>query len=463
MRKVILKMKAQHKYELIKALVEKNGNKQHAALKIGCTLRTVNRLIKKYKTEGKAGFLHGNSGRKPSHALSEITKADVITLYNNKYWDANFTHACELLQKHDDIRISPTTLRSLLLREFILSPKAKRCTKKRVKNQLQQLCKNATLKKEKEQLELSLVSLEDSHPRRPRCSYLGEMLQMDASVHPWFGNTKTNLHIAIDDASGLITGAFFDTQETLKGYYNVLHQVLNDYGIPAMFYTDNRTVFEYKNKKMKDVGKDTYTQFSYACHQLGIEIRTTSIPQAKGRVERAFETLQSRLPVELRLAGIKTLSEANVFLNSYIKEYNAKFSLPLHHIKSVFETQPDSETIDQTLAVLTERKIDNGHCIKFDKKYYKLIDQHGLQVHYHKGTVGMVIKTFRNRLFFSTQNKVYALDKVPVHEQSSKVFDILPVKEKPKKRRIPGMKHPWNNRAFWEHHDNRLPTAALIV
>lgn len=103
------------------------------------------------------------------------------------------------------------------------------------------------------------------------------MIQMDASVHNWFGNIKTQLHIAVDDATGAIVGAYFDSQETLHGYYNVLHQILTTYGVPYKFLTDKRTVFEYKQKKSPSVEEDTFTQFGYACNQLGIEIQTTSI------------------------------------------------------------------------------------------------------------------------------------------------------------------------------------------
>lgn len=187
-------------------------------------------------------------------------------------------------------------------------------------------------------------------------------------LHHWFGTDKTQLHIAIDDCTGQLVGMYFDHQETLNGYYNVFHQILTNHGIPAMFYTDRRTVFEYKQKRSKKAEDDTFTQFSYACKQLGVEIRTTSVAQAKGRVERAFQTLQQRLPIALRLAGIQTIKEANVFLNSYIKEYNAKFALPVKNTKSVFEKQPDIEMIDQTLAVLTERTVDSGHCIKYKNK-----------------------------------------------------------------------------------------------
>jgi hypothetical protein len=167
-----------------------------------------------------------------------------------------------------------------------------------------------------------LLDIQDAHPRHPRCAYFGELIQMDASVHHWFGRNKTQLHIAVDDATGAIVGAYFDTQETLNAYYHILYQILTKYGIPYMFLTDRRTVFEYKQKKSPSVEEDTFTQFGYSCKQLGIHIKTSSIPQSKGRVERMFQTLQSRLPIELRLAGISSIEQANEFLNSYIKKFN---------------------------------------------------------------------------------------------------------------------------------------------
>ncbi|HHT97206.1 MAG TPA: ISNCY family transposase [Clostridiales bacterium] len=414
-------MNEQEKYEVIKSLVDNDGNKFRAAIKLGCTIRQVNRMIVKYKKEGKSAFIHGNKGRKPAHALSEKEILDIITIYNNKYWDATFSHACELLEAHDGIKISSTTLTNILYEEFILSPISTRKTKQRIKKKLKELSKNAKSKKEKEHLETSIVAIEDSHSRRPRCAYFGEMQQMDASVHEWFGEGKHHLHISIDDSTGNLTGAYFDKQETLNGYYNVLHQILNTHGIPAMFYTDKRTVFEYKRLNTNKVEKDTFTQFGYACNQLDIEIKTTSMAQAKGRVERAFQTLQQRLPIELRLAGISTIDEANVFLNSYIKKYNDKFALPINYNKSVFIPQPNSETINNTLAVIAERTIDSGHCIRFNKEYYKTMDSRGLQVHYLKGTKGLVIKTFD-----------------------------------PRKRNIPSPKHPWRSESFLKYRYHKL-------
>jgi len=448
MRKVILTMEENEKYLTIKKLVETGGNKKRAALYLNCTTRQINRMIKGYKLQGKAFFVHGNRGRKPVHAFDDKTKQLILDLYRTKYYDANLTHFSELLRKHENIVVSPSCIRGILIKDFILSPKARRVTKKKVKAQLKELQKIAKSPKETTKIIDAIVAVEDAHPRRPRCAYTGEMIQMDASLHLWFGDKKCQLHIAVDDATGAIVGAYFDAQETLNGYYNVLHQVLIDYGIPYMFFTDRRTVFEYKKKSTSAVEEDTFTQFSYACSQLGIQIETSSVAQAKGRVERMFQTLQSRLPLELRLAGVTTLEQANEFLNSYIKEFNAQFALPVNSIKSVFEKQPDTEKINLTLAILTARKVDNGHCIKFKKSYYKPIDSNGYPVYYRKGTSGTLIKAFDGQMFFCVEEKVYALDIIPEHARISKNFDISPVQEKPIKRYIPPMSHPWKQASF---------------
>lgn len=461
LKRIDLRMNEQQKYEVIKSLVDHGGNKKAAALKLGCTLRTVNRLIKKYKEQGKEAFVHGNRGRKPAHTIPDELAADILNIYNNKYYDATFSYACELLAEHDGIFISPSALTSIMYKNNITSPRTTKAVRKRMAERLKEEQRQAKSKKDADRVQTAIVEMQDAHSRRPRSAYFGEMLQMDASLHLWFGDKKSQLHIAIDDSTGQIVGAYFDHQETLNGYYHVFHQILTSYGIPAMFYTDRRTVFEYQQSRSTKVEHDTFTQFSYACKQLGVEIRTTSIPQAKGRVERAFQTLQQRLPIALRLAGITELSEANVFLNSYIKKYNAKFALPINNTKSVFEKQPDIEFINQTLAVLTERTVDSGHCIKFKKHYYKTMDAYGLQTHYRQGTKGLVIETFDKRLLFSTNEKVYELERIPEQEQHSKEFDYSTA-EKPRKRNIPSPKHPWRSDTFLKFRNHKLTEEMLI-
>ncbi|MGN1147992.1 MAG: ISNCY family transposase [Lachnospiraceae bacterium] len=454
-------MDEQKKYEVIKRLVDENGNKERAALTLGITKRQVYRLIKVYREKGKAGFVHGNRGRKPVSTIPDATRQLVLDLYKTKYSGANFTHFTELLERIEGIKLSVTTVTSILEEDYILSPRVTKAKQKRKKKELKAKQAAAKSKKESDQLQANLVAVEDAHSRRPRCAYLGELEQMDASAYEWFGTGKTTLHIAVDDASGAITGAWFDEQETLSGYYHVFHEILVNYGIPYRFFTDRRTVFTYQKKNSSSIEEDTYTQFAYACKQLGVEIDVSSVPQAKGRVERMFETLQSRLPVELRLAGVTTIEAANEFLNSYIKEFNAKFALPIDSIKSVFEAQPSNEKINLTLAVLTQRTVDSGHCIQFKKQHYRMLNSYGIQTHYRKGTKVMVIQAYDGSLYCNVNDKdIYALEAIPEHEEKSRNFDDNYEKPVPQKRKIPSMNHPWRSKTFWkfvkaqEHHWN---------
>ena len=452
MRKVELRMNEEYKYRIIKKLVETDGNKKRAASKLNCTVRTVNRLIIKYKSEGKSAFIHGNRGRIPSTAISLDTKNKIISLYINEYSNANFSHFCEIVHREFNIKISDTTLNKWLREEDIISPKARRRTKKLLKQQLKTKMKNSKSKKIKNDIKnsISLIDEKDAHPRRPRSKYVGEMIQMDASSFHWIDNELWHLHVAIDDADGKIVGAYFDYQETLKGYYNVLHQILTNHGIPALFYTDRRTVFEYKRKDRAFDDEDTFTQLSYACHNLGIDIKTTSVPQAKGRVERLNQTLQSRLPVELKYARITNIEDANKFLNSYIKKFNDQFALQLNTTKSVYEKQPDIEEINHTLAVLSPRKIDSAHCIRFKNKYYLPVSDKNVKRYFSNKTDCMVIEAFDGSLYVNILDTLYLMEEVPEHERFSKEFDDEPdIKEKKvKKKYIPPMTHPWKRASY---------------
>ena len=150
-------MKEQKNYEIIKKLVDTKGNKNKAALKLDCTTRHINRLIKGYESEGKAFFLHGNRGRKPQHACSESTKSDILDLYRTKYYDANFKHYTELLAKHEKIIVSDSTVRSVLMKNNILSPRATRAVKKRTRIQLEAKKKATVSKKELKKIEENRV------------------------------------------------------------------------------------------------------------------------------------------------------------------------------------------------------------------------------------------------------------------------------------------------------------------
>jgi hypothetical protein len=448
MRKVVLTVEEQKKYDKVKSVVDHGGNKNRLVIELGLTARTINRLIVGYKEFGKAFFSHKNKGRKPVTTLTDKLKRDILDLYNSKYYDASYEFFTELLSANERIYVSVSTVRNILMGEYILSPKANRKTIRNAKKELEAIMAEPISKKKKASIQAKLIDIEDAHPRKPRRANFGEELQMDASEHEWFGGFVTHLHAAIDDATGRITGAHFDEQETLSGYYNVFAQTLRAYGIPYKFRTDRRTVFEYKLTNSTDTDKDTYTQFAYACTQLGVDISSTSIPQGKGRIERLFGTLQGRLPILFRLAGITTIEAANEFMISYLNEFNAKFALDHNAIPSVFETQPTEEKINLTLAVLSERKVDSGHSVKYDSKYFRTIDNNGRPVFIEKGTTGLVIKAFDGRLFFSAADMVVALEHIQDKEAYSKELSALYPPEEKKPPYIPPLTHPWKKDTF---------------
>ena len=293
------------------------------------------------------------------------------------------------------------------------------------------------------------VALEDSHPRKERSKYVGELLQIDASNHRWFANTKTHLHLAIDDASGNVVGGYFTVQETLEGYYNVFKQILCNYGIPYGFLADNRTIFNYKRAISKTVDKDVLTQFSYACKRLGTNLETTSVCQEKGRIERTFGTFQGRLVQELRINGINSIEEANNYLNNiFIPEFNRLFALPVNNFDSVFETSPTAEEINYTLAVLATRSIDKGNSLRFNNDYYQPY-KHNKLVCFKAHTECLVIKAFDGSLVVSIDEKIYNLQKLERNTKVSLNFDLKEEPfEKPRKKHVPPMSHPWKAESF---------------
>ena len=453
MRKVELRMKEQNKYDVIKELVDHGGNKDRVALKLGISKRQVNRLIIIYKEKGKSGFVHGNRDRKPISTLDKSISEDIILLYKNKYQDWNFVHFQEFLEKNENIKVSYKFIYNILTKEGILSPKARKRTKREFIKQKLLKEKKITLAMSDEQINNIVnheISIEDSHPRSEKPKYFGEVIEQDGSIHLWFGNVKTCLHLAIDKATSTIVGAWFDKQETLNGYYHVLYQILTNYGIPYKFLTDNRTVFNYMllNPDKRTSDKDVLTQYGYACKQLGIELTTTSVSQAKGLIERTNGTFQGRLVNELKLNGITTMEEANKYLiEVFVPSFNSRFAMDYKKFPSVFEVAPSKEIINYTLAILTPRKIDNGNSIKYFNKYYQPYLDGELKCFMPKTEV-LVIKAFNGDLLVTIDEKVYELKELDRNSKLSNNFDDIPVKPKERKKYIPPMSHPWKLESF---------------
>ena len=452
MRKAELRMNEKEKYDVIKELVDHNGNKNRAAMKLGLSKRQINRLIIKYKENGKYAFIHGNRSKKPVNALDKSISEDIITLYKNKYYDFNFNHFKDFLKKDEDIDVSYDFIYKTLSKEGILSPKARKKTKREYAKQKLLKEKKISLDMEEDQIQTIInneIALEDSHPRCEKPKYFGEVIEQDGSIHNWFGDKKSCLHLAIDKATSNVVGAYFDKQETLNGYYHVLYQILTNYGIPYKFLTDNRTVFNYMslNPDKRTSDKDVLTQYGYACKQLGIEFETTSVSQAKGLIERTNGTFQGRLVQELRLNGITTIEDANKYLiDVFVPNFNKRFAIDYKKFPSVFEDSPNEDKINYTLAVLTPRKIDNGNSIKYHNKYYQPYLDNKIKCFIPK-TECLVIKAFNSDLLVAIDEQVYELKELSRNERFSKNFDeIVEVKEK--KKYIPPMTHPWKIEYF---------------
>lgn len=448
MKRILLTMNETKKYKVIKAVAEKKKQKVRASIELNLSIRQINRLVKAYKEKGKIAFAHKNRGIKHKNAVPDHVKQQIITIYQQFKVRPNVKHFTEILREEYDISYSDTTIRHILYQEKILSPKSQRKTRKRIQKLIRQEAgktkqpeQNLLVPLAEDQLELP----EKVHPSRPRMKYKGELIQMDASSYNWFGNEVTHLHLAIDDASGNIVGAYFDTQETLKGYYHVLNQILTNQGIPLAFLTDKRTVFEYKKKQTNAVEEDTLTQFGFACHQLGIELKTSSIPQAKGRIERLNGTVQSRLPIELELAGINCIDKANKFLRQWLLKFNRQFGNKTN--EAIYEKSPTKSEINLLLARVAHRQVDSGHHIRYQNNFY-LPTEGSDDKYFTRRTKALIIEAFNGDIYVNIAEKIYTTRRLDSHERYSEEFDTMPETKKERRKYIPPQSHPWKLESF---------------
>jgi len=449
-----------HMYKLVKQYVENGGNVKRLTARLNKSERTVYRYIKGYKEHGKAFFVHGNTGRKPVTTILDEIKKHIIEIYNSSLYDTNFTHFYEILQEEypQYAHISLSTIRNIFKKEDLPSPKARHSTLKALRRKLKLQEKEGVADIPDMLIEEPIEST-CPHPRRERSKYAGELLYMDASIHPWFGPNyeKTALHASIDDSTGTLTGLYMDTQETLKGYYHSFAYTLANFGIPVTIQTDGRTVFEYKRAGVRSTENDTPTQFTYACKQLGTEVAAGHSAQEQGKVERLFQTLQSRLPVEFRRRGITDIETANEFLTKeFIPYFNAKFARSFNDTTSVFEGPMEPADINLALSVLSERTVDHGHCISYQNEYYKFLKTNGEQAVLKPTQKVLVIKALDGTLYASCKEVLYVLKKVPHNTAYSKNFDYLEEKPKPRRQYIPDMRHPWKHNVFIDYEVHRL-------
>ena len=340
------------KLALIKGAVEGRYSVREVSIRLNLSHRRIKQLKRAFREIGENAVIHGNSGRHPANYRDEKLKAKIISLKNSElYKETNFAHFQELLVERENIQISYTTLSRMLKGAGILSKKKHRTEGRRFR-------------------------------RRKRREAKGEMLQGDGSSYDWFGNgQRCTLHAFIDDATGEITGLYFCQNECLMGYLEVLRQTLTNHGIPLEIYIDKAGIFFVNTKKGENWTVEEMlagrpmdkTQFgSIVDEQLGINMISAHTPQAKGRIERLWGTLQDRLPIELKLNGIANMEQANKNIKKIIRWHNARFSIPPAVAESAFVPVDASFDLDKLLAVRYERTTDNCGCFSFNNFTFQI-------------------------------------------------------------------------------------------
>lgn len=382
---LMLKQKDLKRATLIEACINGQCTVKQVATALGLSERRVKQIKKEVKENGVKSIQHGNRGRKPKNTISDETRKTILNLRSTYQYElSNFKHFQELLKERENIDISYSALYNILHKAGFKSPKKHRKSK--------------------------------LHHRRKRKESEGMMLQADGTPFDWFGTgEKYSLHGFIDDATGKITGLYMCKNECLLGYLEVLRQTLENYGIPISLYPDKYSVF-FPPKKVNDHltieeqlnGRQKgITQFGRIVEELGIEMFPANSPQAKGRIERLWETLQSRLVTEFRINNITSIEMANDFLLQYINIYNSKFAIQASNSKSVFLKLPKKYNLDELLCVRFERTIDNAGVFSIKNSKFQILDKN---------------------LPPKTKISVYLSKKVGMFVKiNNKVYDVLPL------------------------------------
>lgn len=381
----MLKQKEIKRATLIDACIKGQCTVKQVATALGLSERRVKQIKKEVKENGVKSIQHGNRGRKPKNTIPDETRKKILELRSSyEYEISNFKHFQEILEERENIKISYSALYNILRNAGIKSPKKHHKTK--------------------------------LHHRRKRKECEGMMLQADGTPFEWFDDgQKYSLHGFVDDATGKITGLYMCKNECLLGYLEVLRQTLENFGIPISLYPDKYSVF-FPPKKVDDHitieeqlnGREKgITQFGRIVEELGIEMFPASSPQAKGRIERLWETLQSRLVTEFRINNIKTMDEANKFLVEYIKIYNSKFAVKPASQKNVFLKLPKRYDIDELLCVRFERTIDNAGVFSLNNSKFQVLDK---------------------RLPPKTKVQIYLSEKIGMRvKHNNKIYDVQPL------------------------------------
>ncbi len=375
--------------------------------------RQVIRIKERVSRFGPGAVMHGNRARKPANATDDDIKDLVVRLKKDRYSGSNFSHFCELLSERENITLSQPTVHRILTSAGIPSPKKKKKAR--------------------------------GHRYRKRMDCPGALVQIDASPYSWLGGENLNLHGAIDDATGNILGLYLAKEECLEGYFEVARQMVRGAGIPVATYNDRHTILVSPKKAKVTIedqleGKlEPYTQFSAAMDSLSVNMIAAGSPEAKGRIERLWGTLQDRLVVELALGGIKDIGSANEFVKKYIAKFNARFSVAAKG-EPVFREIAGGINVDYILCKKYTRKLDNGSAFSYGGNYWQLISGGEPAAAIPRSSVEVLISQ-KIGIKAKYSGKVYSLKKIEKPRAKSCA--------RPGNSRQPAVKpaanHPWRS------------------
>ena len=394
---------------VIRKVMEKVIKQVEAAKILGLSYWQVQRCVQRVKVEGDKGVVHKSRGRASNRRLADRVKERVIKLYRKRYKGFGPTLAVEKLLEGHGLKVSDETLRKWLLE----SGDWKKVRRKGVHRQW-----------------------------RERKGHLGEMVQMDGSHHDWFEGRGSECVLMgyIDDATGEAFGRFYEYEGTMPAMESFRRYIRRS-GIPLSVYLDKHTTYKSPAKPSIEEelqGVEPLSEFERALQELGVEVIHAHSAQAKGRIERLFGTLQDRLVKEMRLRGVKSIEEANGFLEGYWPIYNRKFAVGAREQGDLHRSLPRGLNLDNILCVKAGRALRNDFTVAYNKKLYQIEDQvRAAKVQVHERPDGSIVILSKDRSL-----KYREILTRPVKEKK------LPLKIASKKITIPPKDHYWRNFKF---------------
>lgn len=401
------------RYETIKKLIEGIINGTQASEQLRLTVRQIKRLKASVKTYGAKGLIHGNRGKPSNRKLSEKIIEKAKHYLKKYYYDFKPTFASEKLQERHNIKLGREKVRQIMIEEKLWKPKPKMETRK-------------------------------YRSWRPRKECYGQMQQFDGSYHKWFEDRGKEdcLLASIDDATGKITKAEFADNEGVTPTFMFWKEYASAFGKPVSIYLDRHSTYKVNAKSIFDDPK-VLTQFERAMKDLDIHIIHAYSPQAKGRIERLFETLQDRLIKELRLEKINTAPEANEFLQKeFIPKFNERFSVVAQNHGDLHRklTKIDREDLDAIFSKQHTRKVNNDFTISFRGIWHQLSEQQPTTV--LRNDAVLLEERLDGTLWISMRGKYLKFTVLP--ERPKKVMKLR-VTALTRERQIwkPPADHPW--------------------